>query len=169
MSPSFTPMWTPGLGGSNLGGGPFNGYSPVQTLTNVKDSESTMSRRVLRDVWNSRYVSGRINGYKRAVTPFRAVENLGDYLVRVNYSCGGPNPQSAKKFGYGRLIGSVPQHCDATGIPPSTCNPKFVPDSSEYVRFKKLRAINKTYNDLSNGGDASNASYVPLMRVRHGL
>jgi len=169
MSPSFTPMWTPSSGGSNLGGGPFNGYSPVQTLTNVKDGESTMSRRVLRDVWNSRYVSGPINGYKRAITPFRAVENLGDYLVRQNYSCGGPNPQSAKKFGYGRLIGSVPQNCDATGIPPSTCNPRFVPDSSDYVRYRRLRAINQTYNDLSNGGDASNGSYVPLMRVRRGL
>jgi hypothetical protein len=166
MAASFVPMWTPSYGGSNLGGGPFNGFSPTQTNINKKDSESTLNRRVLRDVWNARYVTDKINGYNRAVTPFRAVENLGDYLGRVNYSCGGPNPQSAKKPGYGRLIGSVPQHCDATGIPPSTCNPKFVPDSSDYVRFKKLRAINHTYNDLSYVGNASNGSYVSLVGVR---
>jgi hypothetical protein len=166
MAVSFTPMWTPSYGGSNLGGGPFNGFSPTQTNLNKKDSESIVYRRVLRDSWNARYVTDKINGYARAVTPFRAVENLGDYLGRVNYSCGGPNPQSAKKPGYGRLIGSVPHQCDGTNIPPSTCNPKFVPDSSDYVRFRKLRAINQTYNDISNVGNASNGSYVPLMHVR---
>jgi hypothetical protein len=166
MAVSFVPMWTPSYGGSNLGGGPANGYSPTQTNLNKKDSESTMHRRVLRDVWNTRYVTDKINGKDRAVTPFRAVENLGDYLGRVNYSCGGPNPQSAKKPGYGRLIGNVPKHCDTTGIPPSTCNPKFVPDSSEYIRYRKLRAINHTYNDLSYVGNASNGQYSALIGVR---
>ena len=166
MAVSFTPMWTPSYGGSNLGGGPFNGFSPVQTNLNKKDGESTIYRRVLRDSWNTRYVTDKINGYSRVTTPFRAVGNLGDYLGRVNYSCGGPNPQSATKPGYGRLIGSVPQHCDSTGIPPSSCNPKFVPDSSDYIRFRKLRAINQTYNDLSYVGDRSNGSYVALVGIR---
>jgi hypothetical protein len=101
-----------------------------------------------------------------SVGPFRAVNNLGDFLGRVNYSCGGPNPQNAVKPGYGRLIRTVPKQCDGTGIAPTTCNPKFVSDSSDYVRFRKLRAMNQTYNDLSYGGNESNASYVPLMAVR---
>lgn len=155
----------PALGGPNLGGGPYNGYSPKQTVTGHNDSETTLHRRVLRSSWNSANLSVN-NGYTPSVGPFRAVNNMGDFLNRVNYSCGGPNPQSASRPGYGRLIGSVPQQCDATGIPPTTCNPKFVADSSDYVRFKKLRAVNRTYNDLSYGGDNNNASYVPLMRVR---
>jgi len=148
-----------------LGGGPFNGYSARQTISSQKDSADAAYRRILRDSWNSVQVSGPIKGKDRVITPFRAVNNSGDFLGRLNYSCGGPNPQSANKPGYGRLIGSVPQHCDSTGIPAASCNPKFVADSSDYVRFKKLRAVNKTYNDLGYGG-YNNGSYVPLMAVR---
>lgn len=152
------------LGGPNLGGGPYNGFSPQQTITAKNDSESTLYRRVLRNSWNSENLSA-INGRAPVVGQFRAVNNLGDFLGRVNYSCGGPNPQNASKPGYSRLIRTVPQQCDTTGIPPTTCNPKFVADSSDYVRFKKLRAVNRTYNDLGYGGH-NNGSYVHLMAVR---
>ena len=153
------------LGGANLGGGPYNGYSPKQIVNGTNDSGDSLNRKVLRASWNSANLS-KINGYNPSVGPFRAVNALGDFLGRQNYSCGGPNPQNASKPGYGRNIGSVPQHCDSTGIPPTTCNPKFVSDSSDYIRFKKLKAVNRNYNDLSHGGDQSNASYVPFMAIR---
>jgi hypothetical protein len=41
-----------------------------------------------------------------------------------------------------------------------------VADSSDYTRFKHQSAFNNTYNDNKMGGDESNASYVPLIRVR---
>ena len=153
------------LGGSTLGGGPYNGFSPKQTLNAHKDSEDVVSRRILIKSWNAGQLFAK-NGKTPSVGPFRAVNNLGDFLGRVNYSCGGPNPQNASKPGYGRLIRTVPQQCDSTGIDVTTCNPKFVPDSSDYVKFKKLRALNRNYNDLTNSGDASNGSYVALMAVR---
>lgn len=153
------------LGGPTLGGGPYNGYSPAQTMNSYKDSENVISRRILRNSWNARQLFAK-NGKTPSVGPFRAVNNLGDFLGRVNYSCGGPNPENASKPGYGRLIRSVPKQCDSTGVEVTTCNPKFVADSSDYMRFKKLRAMNRTYNDLSNGGDSSNASFVSLMAVR---
>lgn len=153
------------LGGPTLGGGPYNGFSPKQTINAFKNSEDIVGRRILRDSWNSRQLFAT-NGRNPSVGPFRAVNNLGDFLGRVNYSCGGPNPQNASRPGYGRLIRSVPQQCDTTGIAPSTCNPKFVSDSSDYVKFKKLRAMNRNYNDLTNAGDASNGSYVALMAIR---
>lgn len=153
------------LGGPTLGGGPYNGFSPKQTINAFKNSEDIVGRRILRDSWNSRQLFAT-NGRKPSVGPFRAVNNLGDFLGRVNYSCGGPNPQNASRPGYGRLIRTVPQQCDTTGIAPSTCNPKFVSDSSDYVKFKKLRAMNRNYNDLTNAGDASNGSYVALMAIR---
>lgn len=153
------------LGGPTLGGGPFNGYSNSQTIGSLRDSENVVARRILRSSWNTRQLFAK-NGKAPSVGPFRAVNNLGDFLGRVNYSCGGPNPENASKPGYGRLIRSVPQQCDSTGVEVTTCNPKFVPDSSDYIRFKKLRAMNRNYNDVKGGGDNSNASYVPLMGMR---
>jgi hypothetical protein len=140
-----------------------------QTQSNQRAGEFSVYRRVLRNSWNGANLWNEQNDQARLVTPFRAANNSGDYLGRVNYSCGGPNPQSATKPGYGRRIGSVPNHCDAKGVEGATCNPRFVADSSDYIRFKKLKAVNRTYNDSGYGGDNSNASYVPLMHVRRGL
>jgi hypothetical protein len=158
----------PNLGGANLGGGPFNGYSPQQTVSSVKDSQQVSTRSILRRSWNGQFATGVSNGRTRITTPFRAVNNSGDFLGRVNYSCGGPNPTNLDKPGRGQSIGSVPQNCDGTGVPASSCNVRFVADSSDYVRFRRQQAVNRTYNDLSYGGDDSNASYVPLMAVRRG-
>lgn len=153
------------LGGPTLGGGPYNGFSPKQTINAYKDNnDDVIGRRILVKSWNAKQLFTQ-NGYKPSVGPFRGVNNMGDFLGRVNYSCGGPNPQNVKKPGYGRLIGSVPEQCDRTGVEPTTCNPKFVADSSDYVKFKKLRAMNQNYNDLTNVGDAHNGSYVAFMAV----
>ncbi len=153
-------------GGTTLGGGPFNGVSPKQTISAYKDNnDDVIARRILVKSWNAQQLFAQ-NGKEPIVGPFRAVNNLGDFLGRVNYSCGGPNPQNASRPGYGRLIRTVPEQCDSTGIAPTTCNPKFVSDSSDYVKFKRLRAVNRNYNDLTNSGDNSNGSYVPLMAIR---
>ena len=148
---------------SSVLGGPFNGYSGKQTVTNYKDSEQTMSRRVLRSAWNTRYATGTVNEQARVITPFRAVNNLGDFLSRTNYVCGGPNQVNKSKPGM--RIGSIISACDGTGVEGYSGNPKFVPDSSDYIRFKKQQAMNRNYNDSKNGGDESNGSYVALMRV----
>ena len=48
-----------------------------------------------------------------------------------------------------------------------TGNPKFVYDGSDYVKFKKLQANNRNFNDITYGGDRNNASQVAKSRVRH--
>jgi hypothetical protein len=153
------------LGGSNLGGG-FKGISPKQTITNYKDSSQVMTRRVLTNAWNTSYATGTVNDKNRVITPFRAVNNSGDFLARPNYICGGPNQVNASKPGWKGHIGSIISQCDGSGVPSSTCNVKFVADSSDYITFKKQQAIGRTYNDSKFGGDESNASYAPLMAVR---
>jgi hypothetical protein len=153
-------------GGSNLGGGPFDGFSPTQTITNYKSGDDARMRTILRRGWNTQYARGQVGSYNRITTPFRAVNNLGDFLSRVDYSCGGPNPSHSNVPGNSRGIGAIPQRCDNTGIAASSCNVKFVPDSSDYTTFKKQRAANYTYNDLKFGGDQSNGSYVFRMAVR---
>jgi len=77
----------------------INGISPKQTLTNYKDGEQSLDRGVLRRGWNQLYASGTVNGRNRVITPFRAVNNLGDFLARPNYVCGGPNQVNASKPG----------------------------------------------------------------------
>ena len=151
--------------GRNLGGGPYNGWSPVQTIGNEKASDEVMARRIVVKSWNTNYTNGKFNGKSRIVTPFRAVNNLGDFLQRKNYICGGSNQVNADKPGWKSHIGSIISQCDGTGVPSSTCNVKYVPDSSDYIKYKKLQAQNRNYNDLKNGG-YQNSSYVNLMAVR---
>jgi hypothetical protein len=150
-----------------LGGAPFPKYSPQQTITNYKSSEQVMTRRILTKSWNTPYATGTYKNKNRIITPFRAINNLGDFLSRTQYSCGGPNPVTPDRYKRAPNIGAMFQNCDSTGVPASSCNVKFVPDSSDYTRFKKQSAINRNFNDSSFGGDQSHASYVPLMAVRH--
>jgi hypothetical protein len=156
------------LGGnvSYLGGG-IHGISPKQTITNYKGGDQVISRRIVVKSWNTPYIrtTTPFMGKTRVITPFRAANNSGDYLGRVHYSCGGPNPTNADKPGWKSRIRSMFNNCDGTGIPPSSCNVKFVADSSDYAKFKKYRAINQVYNDSSFGGDKSHGSYVARMGV----
>jgi hypothetical protein len=66
------------LTGTNLGGG-INGISPKQTSNNLRTSEDTTLRHILRSGWNTNYARGNVNGYNRVTTPFRAVNNSGDF------------------------------------------------------------------------------------------
>jgi len=150
-------------------GGPFNGFSTVQTNTGYRDTENVNIRNILKDSWtgfNARQTLTTATGtYKRVTTPFRAVNNSGDFLGRVNYSCGGPNQINSRPNMKGLMRGSIPQRCDATGIAPSTCNVRFVADSSDYITFKKQQAINQNFNDLKDGG-YTNSAYVNILAVR---
>lgn len=148
--------------GVSFSGGPFNGFMARQTVDGYKNNDDVMTRGILRRVWN--YAS--LGNAKLATSSFRAANNLGDTLSRQNYSCGGPSQTNASRPGYKRLIGAISSaQCDDSGVAPSTCNTKFVSDSSDFIRYKKQRATLGNYNDLSNGG-SNNGAYVPLMRVR---
>lgn len=150
---------------SNLGG-PYQGYSPTQTITNYKDSEQTRIRRILRSAWNNTNTAEDINGNGRVTTPYRAVTNLGDYLGRVNYVCGGSNQINKTFPGRQGPMGSIISRCDGTGIDAANGNVRFVSDTSDYITYKKQNAINNVYNDLAFGGDESHGSYEAYMRVK---
>ena len=161
---------------SNLGGG-FQGIAPKLIGGGagayggsgmVGGSERSIDRFSLVQAWNGAAATGTINGYKRAIGPFRVVNNAGDFLSRQNYTSGGSNQVNNVRgglTGYKVLGGAIQAHKDNTGIPSATCNPRFVYDGSDYVRFKKLQAINRNYNDLSFGGDQFSASQSPWRRV----
>lgn len=137
----------------NLGGG-IQGFSPTQTSGNEKSADDVMLRRIVTKSWNTPYANGVYGGKKRAIGPFRAITNTGDFLSRDNYSCGGSNAVNSRPGLYGLMLRSIPQNCDGTGIPPSATNTKYVPDSSDYITYKKQRQANLMYNDLANVGPA---------------
>ena len=117
---------------------------PGKPITH-RNGDQTNSRKILSKSWNQENVIGTINEKKRILTPFRAANNLGDFLIRKNYVCGGPNQVNPGKTGTKTSIGSILSACDDSGVEGASCNPKFVSDSSDYVRFRKLRAMNKNY------------------------
>ena len=163
-------------------GGAISGWMPQATqLTDKRYSEFENIRQTLKNAWNTTYPSQlRRNNVKQSITtPFRAVNNAGDLLSRENYSCGGTCQTFQSRPGLRGLktrFGSVSVSCVPSAtyssvqinpdIPAAACNVKYVYDSSDYVTYLKQRAINKNYNDLSFGGDQSNASQSALRAIR---
>jgi hypothetical protein len=148
--------------------GPFRGFSATQTTKAFRDGEGAMTRRVLRSAWNNVNVASSINGYGRIITPFRAVNSAGDYLSRQNYRCGGAVENNGMwRPGNSRSMGAMLSACDQTGVAAQSGNGRFVPDSSEYIRYRKHNAINRTYNDLTFGADDSHGSASAVFHIRH--
>jgi hypothetical protein len=141
------------------GGAGANGSSGM-------DGASTrgLARKVLRIGF------GRFNQdlgvvVKKVITPFRQAYNAGDPNGYINQSSTGGESNHLNSAG---LSSSLRVYARASGVKSSgnatfAGNPKFVYAGDDYVRFKKLAAINKTYNDKSFGGDESNASFTSLM------
>jgi hypothetical protein len=150
-----------GIGNHVIYGGGIKGLMPKPLQLGWRDNEHfVIPRKVLSQSWNNDYPCQLAKaGTKAAQTPFRMVNNSGDLLSRQNYSCGGgPQGQSVKGVrGLGSLFGGNNERCDGTGIPPATCNTRFVADSSDYNTFRILQAINRNKNDISGGGNLNSA------------
>jgi hypothetical protein len=106
------------------------GVSPQQTVTGFKNADDALTRDILRDSWNNVAVKDTQGSFGRRIGPFRASQNLGDFLNRKNYKCG-------TRHGA----------CDDTGIAAASGNVKFVPDSSDYTRYRREAATLKNYDD----------------------
>jgi len=163
-------------------GGAINGYMPQQTQNvDKRYPEFEQIRFTLKNAWNTTYPSQlrRDNLKQPITTPFRAVNNAGDLLSRLNYSCGGTCQSFQSRPGLRGLknhFGAVQATCFPSAaynnlqllnnIPAAACNVKFVYDSSDYVTYLKQKAVNKNYNDLTYGGDDSKSSQSALRAIR---
>lgn len=188
--------YTSAIGGSNVAyarfaidkkssGGAIQGWMPQPgQQVDKRYAEFEQIRFTLKNAWNTLIPSQlKKDNLKRSmVTPFRAVNNAGDLLCRDNYSCGGPcqSFQSRPNLrGLKSHFGSTSKECIPSNfynslqliknIPSATCNVKYVYDSSDYTRYMKLKAVNKNFNDLTFGGDQSNASQVAAKAARRGF
>jgi hypothetical protein len=149
----------------------FRGFMPKATTTTDKSYPNFEHVRFnLRQAWNTTYESQlKASVQERVITPFRAVNNAGDILSRQNYSCGGSCQTSQSRPGLKGLkgrMGAIHSACDATSVPPASCNGKYVYDSSDYVTYLKQKAYSQNYNDLSNGGDNNSASQSAIRGIR---
>ena len=163
-------------------GGAINGYMPQSTqLTDKRYPEFEQIRFTLKNAWNTTYPSQlkRDNLKQPITTPFRAVNNAGDILSRLNYSCGGSCQSFQSRPGLRGLknhFGAIQQSCTPSAaynslqllnnIPAAACNVKFVYDSSDYTTYLKQKAVNKNFNDITYGGDQSNGSQSAIRAVR---
>jgi hypothetical protein len=169
----------PGIHASPLGGG-LPGFIPQAVNDTNNYDEYAVTRFTLRQAWNTKYPSQlKVNDAKRIVTPFRAVNNAGDILCRENYSCGGPCQTFQSRPGLKGLrthFGHISDSCSPNplwsplqvnlNVPPSSCNGKFVYDSSDYITYLKQKAVNKNYNDLSNAGNKYSGAQSAWRAVR---
>lgn len=156
-------------------------------------NERSLSRQILRNSFgNKSYVFVNLDGNmvkvspdylsyrkKAPLGPFRLAMTAGDpagaYYNNMNtdprygkpanqVGAINPNLGSSPTAGYKGLAG----HVSNNGTAAYTGNPKFVYDGSDYTKFKKLQAINRTYNDLSFGG-STNSSFSALKRSKRGI
>ena len=174
------------LGGGKQGAQPMGGLlgggaGPTGGSGMVGSSARSRNRTVLRKAFGNSQLSlnmmspacsissacssrSSLTAHKK-ITPFRAVMSAGDPAGTVNEAASPSLPgvsQISKKVPFRLHFGGVHNNGNAL----FTGNPKYVYDSSDYVRFKKLQAQNRTYNDKSFGGDQSNASQSALRAVR---
>ncbi len=109
------------------------------------------------------------------LTPFRRAMNAGDPYGTVNMV---PNSslqsrpsnqvQTTRRAANQAAASTASSGLRTTpGGSAYTGNPKHVYDSSDYIRYRKLQAKNRNYNDPTFGGDDNFAAQVPLARVRH--
>ena len=83
-------------------------------------------------------------------SPFRVVNNAGDVRGTVDKS---PLEAANQLYGLNGKRQHLRRDSVHTGPAAYSGNPTYVYDSSNYTRFKGLVAKQKTYNDLSFGGD----------------
>ena len=155
------------LGGGIPGGQPrwglIGGGAGVDGGSGMEGGSSrSTDRRILR--------RGMNNGYSplAIITPFRASMNAGDTAGTVHSYPSKLTPGSNQVIS-ARI--ATQQHASFGGVQNEggsnySGNSRYVYDSSDYIRYKKLIAENKTYNDYSFGGDNSNGSYVARKAVR---
>ena len=172
------------------------GASIIKPYPTLASSERATNRLFLREVWDSYHIYLSQQKKPRQMgNGFRAAMNAGDPLGRVNYSCGGPNmlggigasgiANNSRMFVPSADGGQSKKSCDGSGIPPQSCNVKYVYDSSDVTNYRAKTAINRGYSfykasvkmgsggsknrnlsfDYSYGG-ANNASQSPLAFVR---
>lgn len=108
-------------------------------------------------------------GNPSVITPFRRYFNAGDTAGSYNSAPSILLGRPPDQVGASSMVSRI--HAPQSGINNQgqafySGNQKYVYDSSNYIKFKKLQAVNRNYNDSSFGGAGASAVSSALFRVR---
>lgn len=133
-----------------------------------KDQESTNALNRFRirkafgnSILNKNPGSFQLESNKYSITPFRASFNAGDINGSLNKAPWKYLPQNGSNqinlprhssAGDGKHTVNIPVLNKKSDASAYSGNPKFIYDSSDYIKFKKLQSINRNYNDITFGG-----------------
>ena len=150
--------------GGLIGSGAGNGKAAGSGMEG--GGQRAIDRFYLRKMFGTKQYPGNPN----IITPFRRYFNAGDTRGTVNSS---PSPLLGTVTNQVSGNGMVSRlHANGGGVQAGQAfysgNPKYVYDSSVYVKYRGLYAKNRNYNDSSFGGDDNNAAQSALRRVRRG-
>ena len=136
-------------------------------------NERALARKYLARAFGNMNNSGLgtspLNYDKNILGPFRTAFNAGDVItnnIEDTNSKYGTMPNQVGGNNLSRLQRKGDGTAGQTGNAMYSGNTKFVHAGSDYIRFKKLQALNKTYNDKKFGGAENNQATAALYRVR---
>ena len=160
-NPSKLGGGVPGAQNILIGNGSSTGVEGGGERSNIRNQ---LRSSFGRSGWLKRAVNN--NNIPLVITPFRLAFNAGDINGTENESTipqlPSINQLNGESFSRLKARGDGVNNNGKSGY---SGNPKYVYDSSDYVRFKKLQANNRNYNDKSFGG-SNNSAYTFIRRVR---
>lgn len=150
------------LGGGISGSQPLGGSYRDSQFANDRAINRSVLRRSFGNMYNDGLASSPVVIASKGNSlcgSFRAATMAGDVVGEVNSSTnkkyGIEHNTTGKQFASLNLNqGSIRRDGNAS----YAGHPKHVYDTSDFLRYKKLKTINQNYNDITLGGDQSNAS-----------
>ncbi len=163
-------MFPSRLGGGIPGGMPLGGLIGGGAGNSGTGMEGGGERELERLTLRRTAGNTCFPGNPQIITPFRRFFNAGDTAGSMNSAPSSLLGRPIDQVGSSSMVSRL--HAPQDGLSNQgtafySGNQKYVYDSSNYVRFKKLQAIGKLYNDSSFGGSGGSTMSEVLGRVRH--
>ena len=168
--------------GHGMRGATYNGESFVsgKKFINLPVIERSRLRRAFGNSqavlkFNGTLALAASSQGKAKTTPFRVAYNAGDPAGTVNQYTSTKYGRASNQITRGSLgrlsglrLGDGARQTTSNEGAAWSGNVKFVYDSSDYTRYKNLRANNRNYNDYNLGGSRvpNSTEFIALNRVR---
>ena len=153
--------------------GSTKGIQPQLFGSMIGGNERSLSRKYLNKAFGNLVIPGLENTSpalynKNILGPFRTHFNAGDVIVNTPQSTNKLYGKEANLLGGNNLarVNGSRDGLNRNGNAMYSGNPKFIHDSSDYIRFKKLQAINRNFNDHSFGGANYNNTQSVIKKIR---